>query len=73
MLEAGWESPVKLLKGGGGINPEIVCRRERGLEGVTTLAPCTPLKNCNRIPIKSIKLCLMNHKVELNCNQMCMQ
>ena len=66
MLEAGWESPVKLLKGG--VKPEIVCRRERVLK--ESLAPCTPLKNYNRIPIRLIKLCLMNH---LNCNQMYMQ
>ena len=25
MLEVGWESRAKILKGGGGVKPEIVC------------------------------------------------
>ena len=58
MLEVGWESRVKLLKGRGARNCLQV---GEGLEGVTTFVPCTPLKYCNLIPIRLIKLCLMNH------------
>ena len=37
MLEVGWESRVKLLKGGG-IKPEIVCRWERVLKELPHLS-----------------------------------
>ena len=62
MLEMGWESRVKLLKGEGESE-----KLGEGLEGVTTFVPCTPLKNCSCTPIRLIKLCLMNHasKTEL--------
>ena len=32
MLEVEWESRVKLLKGGSGVKPEIVCMWERVLK-----------------------------------------
>ena len=62
MLEVGWESRVKLLNGRGGGGKARNCLYVgEGLEGVTTLVPCTPLKNCNCTLIRLIKLCLMNH------------
>ena len=62
MLEAGLESQIKLLKEGGEgeVKPEIVCRWERVLNELPPLPHARSLKNCNRIPIRLIKLCLMN-------------
>ena len=59
MLEAGWESRVKLLKRG--VNPEIVYRWERVLKEPPLLPHERPLKNCNRIPIRLLNLCLMKN------------
>ena len=61
MLEVGWESRVKLRREGGVGKARNCLYVGEGLEGVTTLIPCTPLKNCNCILIRLIKLCLMNH------------
>ena len=53
MIEAGWQSLVKLFKGGGGGGGKA---RNR-----LYLPHVWPLKNCNHIPIRLIKLCPMNH------------
>ena len=63
MLKAGWESRMKLLKGGGGgeVKPDIVCRRERVFKNQSLPLPrARSLKNCNHILIMLIRLCLMN-------------
>ena len=62
MLEAGRQSQVKLFFFlGGGDKARSCFRWQRILKESPSLPHACPLINCNRIPIRLIKLCLMNH------------